>query len=83
MRGRRLTKVCSKATVSLNIEDVLPDGGHRGGETNGGAGVEEERQRSGLVHMGLVGCCQAEWKWNCESINGWEPFLWCDVAFVL
>ena len=19
----------------------------------------------------------------CESINGWEPFLWCDVAFVL
>ena len=20
---------------------------------------------------------------SCESINGWEPFLWCDVAFVL
>ena len=28
MRGRRLMKVCGKASVSLNIEDVLPYGGY-------------------------------------------------------
>ena len=35
MRGRRFTKVCGKATISLYIEDVLPYGGYRGGEVSG------------------------------------------------
>ena len=57
MRGKLLPKVCGKASVSLNIEDVLPYGGYRGGQAVGGAGVEEEPQRSGLV-TGLVECCE-------------------------
>ena len=35
MRGRRFTKVCGKAAVSLNIKDILPYGGYRGGEVSG------------------------------------------------
>ena len=35
MRGGRFTKVCGKAAVSLNIEDVLAYRGSRGGEVRG------------------------------------------------
>ena len=35
MRGRRFTKVCSEAAIRLNIEDVLPYCGSRGGEVSG------------------------------------------------
>ena len=35
MRGGRFTKVCGKAAVRLNIEDVLTYSGSRGGEVRG------------------------------------------------
>ena len=35
MRGGRFTKVCGKAAVRLNVEDVLSYGGSRGGEVGG------------------------------------------------
>ena len=43
MRGGRFTKVCGKAAVRLNIEDVLTYSGSRGRSTWGCAGAEEER----------------------------------------
>ena len=35
MRGGRFTKVCSEAAIRLNIEDVFPYRGSRGGEVSG------------------------------------------------
>ena len=35
MRGRRFTKVCSEAAIRLNIENVFPYCGSRGGKVSG------------------------------------------------
>ena len=43
MRGGRFTKVCGKAAVRLNIEDVLTYSGSRAEKYVGCAGAEEER----------------------------------------
>ena len=43
MRGGRFTKVCGKAAVRLNIEDVLTYSGSSAEKYVGCAGAEEER----------------------------------------
>ena len=47
-------------------------------EKKGGRGKKRRRVMSQRWNLAKV-----EEGERCESINGWELFLWCDVAFVL